>query len=142
VANQNDSMAEGLKKIVAQIAQLSLLPDADFQFLTKLQFVIKNQIAKAAAQGPHAGMGGGPMGAGGMGGPGGPPGGPQGGPQGGPSSAMPPASLSLTNSLPPPNPPSPPGAGGGGGGMGGLGVSTDADELRRVLSGAAGPGAG
>jgi hypothetical protein len=78
MANQSGSVADGLKKIVAEIAQLSLLPDAiqHQEFLGKLQQAItqytRDQGATAAQQqqpqnqppapqGPMNGMMGGGM---------------------------------------------------------------------------------
>lgn len=111
----NETMAEGLKKIMSAIAQLMVLPDADVQYLMSLQGNITDYIrqSSAAMAGQATGTGpasaindvapGGPvppMGAGGGGMPG------MGGPPGG----------------------------GMGGGMQGLAAAPNPDELRRLLS--------
>lgn len=40
--NANDTMTEGLKKLLGQLGQLMVLPDADPQFLTGLQMGISD----------------------------------------------------------------------------------------------------
>jgi hypothetical protein len=40
----NDNMSEGLKKLLRQVADLMVLPDADLQFLTSLQGTITEYI--------------------------------------------------------------------------------------------------
>jgi len=50
MAQINDSMGEGLKKLLGQIAQLMTTPDADMQFLSGLQQVVVNQLGGIAAQ--------------------------------------------------------------------------------------------
>lgn len=116
MTQNNDSMAEGLKKLLPAISQLKVLPDADMQFLSALEMAVigylKQQAQKAAAgtaQAAAQAAGGAPS----MGG----------GPQMGP---------------PQPHAMAPGGAAGGG--MGGLTQPPNPDELRRVLAGAGGPG--
>lgn len=94
MAMANDNMSEGLKKLLRQVADLMVLPDADLQFLTQLQGVITEYVrAQSAAlagaatgTGPESAISGlmppsGAEGMGGMGGMGGMP--PMGGPPGG-----------------------------------------------------------
>lgn len=116
----NETMAEGLKKILSATAELMVLPDADVEFLMKLQATITMYIrqSSAATAGQMTGTGPGssindvapggpvpPMG-GGMGGvPG----------MGGAAGPMAPGGMA-------------------GGGMGGLAAAPNPDELRRLLS--------
>jgi len=112
-ATQN-SMSEGLQKLLGDIAQMQAFPDADMDFLTQLQQMVVGKIRSSI---PGPGQPGQQPGA-----PGQPPG-------------MPGAP---TNSpLPPASSPGPPG--GMGGGMGGLSVTggpeaaPNMDELSRML---------
>lgn len=105
-AAANETMGEGLKKLMSAIAQLMVLPDADLEFLTGLQGTItgflRSQAEGTAQQAASLGQAGG---AGGMGAPS-----PMGGMPGGGGMGM-----------------------GMGGGMGGLMSSPNPDELRRLL---------
>lgn len=109
MASQPDTMADGLRKVLSQVAQLKLAPDANPDVLQAIEHIIvesMKQVAGQAAGGggqPQPQMGG-DMGGMGMGG-------------------MPP--VDPTQISP-----------GGGGGMAGLAVPPpNMDELRRVLSG-------
>lgn len=107
---------ESLRNTLGDLAQIAAMPDADLEFIVKLQGVITQFIRQQAM----ATVGGPPTEA--------PPGGEAAGApaEGGPSSP----------GLGPP--PAPPGiAPGGGAGMAGMGTPNP-DELRRVMAGAAG----
>lgn len=52
--NTGDTMVEGLKKILSMIAQLTILPDADLNFLTQLQQTVGDQL-RGGGQAPGAG---------------------------------------------------------------------------------------
>lgn len=129
MATTNDSMLEGLKRLLTPISQLKILPDADPGFLDSLEQMIIQYIKSAGQQqtqnvlGPQAtqgqpdptmGMSG--LAPGGMGG------------------------QSLIASMGQPNQMAPGGAAGGG--MGGLTSpsSINPDELRRMLAGTGGIG--
>lgn len=103
------SMTDGLSKMLGQLAQMATFPDADLDFLTKLQMAITQYLRSSGGQGPmdpnaQQGQPGQP----GM-------------PPGAPPSNVPPPSAT-------------PGAPGGmaGGGMMGMGMPNP-DELRRML---------
>ncbi len=109
-------MNDGLKKLLGDIGQLMATPDADQQFLAKLQQAIYTRMGQPSPQGQGA--------------PGQQPGGMPGAapPQGAPGQ--------------PPGPPhAMPGGGvGGQGGFGGAGLGNampNPDELRRILQGGA-----
>lgn len=105
----NETMAEGLKKIMPAIAQLMVLPDADPQFLMSLQMAITTYLRQGAAQEAGQMTGTGPASSINDVAPGGP--------------------------VPPMGAAGPMGPGGmAGGGMGGLGTAPNPDELRRLLS--------
>lgn len=119
MAQANDNFVEGLKKLLGPVSQLMMLPDADVDYLTNLQLVIRNKVMgaymSAAQLGPSASAGGPPM----------------------PGSVM-----SQDGAVPSlglgPGAPTPMGPGGGiGGGSGGI-APPNADELRRVLAAGAG----
>src|SRR5215510_14443314 len=62
IGARSDSMSDGLRKLLAELAQMQVYPDADIQFLTQLQQVIIGKIRStlnAPGQSP-AGPGGGP----------------------------------------------------------------------------------
>lgn len=127
----NESMGEGLKKLMGQISQLMLTPDADIQFLSQMQLQVRDAVMKQASAAANLSQGvAGVASAGGGGLPGGAPGGPMGG-----------AAPMLGPAGPQPSPAGPIGApslGPLGGGLGGgaAGIPTpNPDELRRVLSG-------
>lgn len=109
MAAVNETMAEGLKKLLSAIAQLKILPDADLQFLTGLEGGIVDYIRAQAASTAGAATGTGPQSSisdvmppsGGMGG-------------GGMGGGMP--------------------GGMGGGGMMGLAAQPNPDELRRLMN--------
>lgn len=137
-AGQSDSMAEGLKKVLSQVAQMQVLPDADMGFLQALQQGIVHYLQQNASKMAHAGAMGGPPNpmagvGGGMGGA--PPSSPMGGGMGG---------MGGMGGGAPMSPPPPPAgiAPGGGAGMAGLSaagqLTTNPDELRRLLSGPGG----
>lgn len=116
---QQDSMVEGLKKVMSMIAGLMLAPDADPKFLQSLQQGIigfMQQKAKAT-MGPR---------------PGGMPGMPPGGPGAGGPPGAPPGLAGALGGLPP-APPNAMGAGGGGGPTGLAPSMPNLDELNRVL---------
>lgn len=106
--NAQDSMNEGLKKMLGQIGLLKIAPDADNQFLLTLEAMIVERLKQTADQGAGVSPGAAPG-----------------------ASPDPSAMMSGMGSA------SPMGiAPGGGGGMSGLAVSPpNMDELRRVLSG-------
>lgn len=119
MAQSNDNFTEGLKKLLGPVSQLMMLPDADVDYLTNLQLVIRNKVMgaymQAAQLGPGAEAGQPPL----------------------PGSVM-----SADGAVPsmglPPVPPAQMGPGGGmGGGASGI-TPPNADELRRVLSAGAG----
>jgi hypothetical protein len=120
VATQNDSMNEGLKKVLSTIAQFKVLPDADGQFLAQLEGLIVDKLKNTGAQ--AAGVS-----------PGGPGGGPPGGALAGLLGAM-----GGGGGMAPPSPNAMAPGGMAGGGMGGLTTPPNPDELRRVLAGAGG----
>ncbi len=128
-------MTEGLKKLGTQIAQHMFVPDADIEFLTNMQLLLRKR-ALQSAQDAAAGIGGGAEGqagiAGGMPGAGGG----MGSPNGGPGPVLPGGAVPGLGLGPPPPQQMAPG-GMAGGGMGGIGTP-NADELRRVLSASAG----
>lgn len=103
-----DTMEEGLSKILSQLSQLAILPDADLEFLGKLQQLLtqymrakQSQTASAAAgvsQGMAAGQ---------------------------PAGGMPGMGAPSPQQIAP----------GGGAGMSGLMGAPNPDELRRVLAG-------
>jgi hypothetical protein len=159
-ANQQQSVIDGLSKIVASLAPLKLLPDAgqhaaalggiEQAIIRYIQTFQAKQAAMAAQQGAQmaqqagsmggAGGAGGNGGGGGMGGdpsgmPGGAPspaGGPPGGAPGGGMGAGPPSPGGAPGGPPQPQPQRI--APGGGSGMSGFGGAvTDPDELRRML---------
>lgn len=113
--NTNETMAEGLKKVMSAIAQLMVLPDADPNFLMSLQSQISDYMRQGAAATAGEMTGTGPASSINDVAPGGPvP--PMGGGMGG---------MGM------------PGGGGGmgpGGGMMGLAAQPNPDELRRLLS--------
>lgn len=107
-------MMEGLQKIVAQLAQMQLTPDADQEFLLGVQGTITQFLRTAASDTAQQGasLGSQP----GMGGPS-----PAGSPPMGAPNAMAPGGMA-------------------GGGMGGLTTPPNPDELRRVLANASATG--
>lgn len=121
MAQQNDNFTEGVKKLLGPISQLMMLPDADVDFLSNLQLVIRNRVMSQYMSAAQLG----PAGGGGMGQP-----------------PMPGSPMAQDGSMPGmglgPVPPTPMGPGGGaGGGSGGI-APPNADELRRVLAAGAG----
>lgn len=121
MAQQNDNFTEGLKKLLGPITQLMVLPDADVEYLTNLQMVIRNKVMGAYMEAAQLGPMGSPA-AGGVPVPGSPV---------GADGSVP--SLGLG-----PGAPTPMGPGGAsGGGAGGI-APPNADELRRVLAAGAG----
>lgn len=163
-ANQQQSVIDGLSKLVSSLAPLKLLPDAaqhaqalsgiEQAIIRYIQTFQAKQAQMAAQQGQMMAKMAGGMGGpgGGMGGPGGMAGGPGGQPGGSPTSpagapgagAVPggPNAGGLPGATAPGAPGAPPTAGapnqiapGGGSGMSGFGgVVTDPDELRRMLA--------
>lgn len=120
-----DSMNEGLRKLLSQIAQLKVAPDADMDLLGGLEGMIVQYMQQVANQ--AAGGGGGAQGV---------PGGGMGGPSGGGMGGDPMAAMAGMGGAPPTSI-----APGGGGGMAGLAVGPpNMDELRRVLSGSGASG--
>lgn len=125
------TMQEGLQALVPDIAVCMAAPDADIGFLDKLQKIVLLRIHQGSGQKPGGPAPAGPPGAGG------PPPPAAGGPSGMPGQSLPggPAGGGAANpqmpSMGPPNAPTGPG-----------GVSQpmtpDPDEMRRVLSEAAG----
>jgi hypothetical protein len=126
------TMMEGLQSLLPDIASIMAAPDADMDFLDKLQKIVLLRIHKPSPQQPGAGgappappagaTGGGPEAAPASGLPGGgSPGGPPGG--GAPNPQMP--------SMGPPNAPT---------GPGGVTqpMNNNPDEMRRVIAEAAG----
>ncbi len=103
-----NTMQEGLYKSLAQIAQMATAPDADLQFLTKLQVDITQYLRNPQ---PAGGPGGSPPGGDPSQGGGAPPG-PQPSPFGAPGNT--------------------------GGAMPGLGGGAPMDEIARILGGAGG----
>ena len=75
-----DSMQAGLQALIAPIANCMAAPDADMQFLTKLQQIVLLRIHQPGQKAP-----GSPGGAPGMGSPPAPPGAPGGSPDGAPA---------------------------------------------------------
>jgi hypothetical protein len=124
-------MQDGLAALLPQIAVIQAAPDADIGFLDKLQKIVLLRIHQPSGAGPGGPAPAGPPGAGG------PPPPAAGGPSGMPGQSLPggPAGGGAANpqmpSMGPPNAPTGPG-----------GVSQpmtpDPDEMRRVLSEAAG----
>jgi hypothetical protein len=109
---ESQRMNDGLRKLLGDIGMLMATPDADQQFLSKLQQAIYTRMGQPSPQGQPGGQA--------PGAPGQPPQGP----------GM------------PPGPPRPmPGGGvGGQGGFGGAGMGNampNPDELRRILQGGA-----
>jgi len=65
---QNNTMAEGLSKILKDLASMKIEPDADMPFLISLETDILNYLKPPVPQqpsGPASGAQGGPMGPGG-----------------------------------------------------------------------------
>lgn len=113
----NETMAEGLKKILSATAQLMVLPDADIEFLTQLQLAITTYIRQSSAQAAGQMTGTGPASAINDVAPGGP---------------VPPMGGGMGPAMGAAGPMGPGGMGGGG--MGGLAAAPNPDELRRLLS--------
>lgn len=109
----NETMAEGLKKIMSAIAQLMVLPDADVQYLMSLQGNITDYIRQSSAAMAGQQTGTGPASGINDVAPGGP---------------VPPMGGGM------PAPMGGPPGGGMGGGMQGLAAAPNPDELRRLLS--------
>lgn len=136
MAAQPGTMLEALNKVISDISQAMVTPDADIQFLTQLQGVIVGRMRQGPGNGgqqPH------PQGQPPMGGqmsppPGQPPGPPQGGggpapggPVGGPGGGgPPPGGPGQMQGPPSPN------------GVTPLAQAPNPDELRRMLAGRAG----
>lgn len=133
MAQQNESMAEGLKKIMSAVAQLKILPDADQNLLNTIEQTIIQGIQSAAAKTQQQGQQVAQQAAGGQPQQGGQP------DQGGMAGAM--AGMMQggggdTGGGPggPPGMPQPGGMPGGmGGGMPGLSSMPNPDELRRLM---------
>lgn len=117
-ANTNNTMAEGLRKIAAQLTDMKFEPDADVPFLIHLETEILGYLKNPTPQPGAAQNPGAPQLSGIPAGP--PPG--AGGPPVGPLG---------------PGPISPPGGAPGAPGLGAGPAAINPDELRRVLQGGA-----
>lgn len=58
--NTQNSMGEGLSKLLGDIAQMQAYPDADIQFLTELQAMVVGKIRSSMPSGQQGQMGMGP----------------------------------------------------------------------------------
>lgn len=126
MAVESTNFIDEMRNVYNMIGKATLAPDADMDFASKLQMVIRGYLMNGAGQ--MAGPGGG----GGM-----PGGGPGGG--GGPSGATPGTPNGLGGGgmgLSPATPGAPPGGMGMNPGMGGPAEAVNGDELRRILGGA------
>lgn len=118
MAQINESMVEGLKKLGTQAASLMMVPDADVEFLTNLQLMIRDRVLASAAQAASGQLNQATSSLGG----------------GAPMSGMgTPAPPMMPGASPMPPPGIAPG-GVSGGGMGGI-PAPNPDELRRILAG-------
>lgn len=108
----HETAEDSLKKILGDIAQMSILPDADPQFVQQLQQMVTDHLRQvgSATPGGMAAPGGGPSGGG--------------APSGPPLGAQPPPGMMTGGAQPSLNP------------LSGGGINTD--ELQRMLQSGAG----